>query len=66
MQEAVIARVHIDRAGDMTDRGRKEIADWLRIQADLLEEEGPQYAEHYVARYLATIRTEAQKELNFG
>lgn len=70
MHERVIARFTVDQAGEMTEKGRREIADWLRIQADLLEEEGPQYAEFYVARYIAVthqpVDFPTQKELDFG
>ena len=67
MHERVVARFTVDQAGEMTERGRREIADWLRIQADNLELEGPQYDTFFVARYIAMVKdTEDQKELNFG
>jgi len=68
MHERVVARFTVDQAGEMTERGRREIADWLRIQADNLELEGSQYDTFFVARYIAMIKDteEKQKELNFG
>ncbi len=68
MHDRVFARVNIDDAGNMSEKGRREIADWLRIQADNLVLEGDQYADKFVARYIATVSDEddAQKELTFG
>jgi len=66
MHERVVARVSIDQAGEMTEKGRREIADWLRIQADNLEEEGTQYSAFFVARYIAMVKDPVeQQELNF-
>ena len=40
-------------APDMTQRGRKQIAAWLRRQADTLLKEGKNYTPNrYTARYL--------------
>lgn len=67
MHERVIARFTVDQAGEMTEKGRREIADWLRIQADNLEQEGAQYDTFFVARYIAMIKEPTtQKELDFG
>lgn len=56
MTDRVIARVHIDQAGEMTEEGRKEVADWLRHQADTLEEEGHDYSTNFVARYIVHVK----------
>lgn len=68
MHDRVFARLTIDDAGEMSEKGRREIADWLRIQADNLELEGADYSNKFVARYIATVKDEddAQKELTFG
>lgn len=50
--EKSAAIVTIKRAGDMTRRGRKAIAKWLRQQADSLEEHGDEYSDRFRARYL--------------
>lgn len=36
----------------MTKRGRKQIAAWMRKQADFLEKHGQEYAKRFTARYL--------------
>lgn len=45
------ASVRIIDAADMTKKGRKAIADWLRSTADDLEELGDQYSGQFIARY---------------
>lgn len=51
--EATAAVVTIYEAPAMTKRGRKAVADWLRQQADYLEQFGAHYAEkRYTARYV--------------
>ena len=50
--ETVAAKVTIHRAGDMTEEGRKAIADWLRQMAEQLEEEGHNYAPRFNGRYI--------------
>ena len=39
------------RAGDMTPKGRREIAQWLQDQAASLIYEGRKYAARYVGRW---------------
>jgi hypothetical protein len=46
------AIVTVFDAPDMTKRGRKRIAMWLRKQAEFLEHEGHVYAKRFTARYL--------------
>jgi len=41
-------------AADMTPRGRKAIAAWLRQQADHLQQDGAVYGPRFTARYLYT------------
>ena len=52
--EQSAAVLTIKRAADMTPKGAREIAAWLRRQADMLErpEERKQLADRYRARYL--------------
>jgi hypothetical protein len=57
MADKMAAEVHISFAGDMSAEGRKDIADWLRDQADRLERDGTQYDPCYVARYLYEPRS---------
>lgn len=64
--QKIIARFNVDQAGEMTDQGRKEIADWLRHCADALEEDGHNYSTNFVARYIATIEDPMEKEFDFG
>ena len=51
-KEKSAAIVTIFKASDMTKRGRKQIADWLRKQAKTLEQNADQLANRYTARYL--------------
>ncbi|QIG66914.1 hypothetical protein EVB41_083 [Rhizobium phage RHph_TM3_14A] len=62
MSQKVIARFSVDQAGEMTEQGRKEIADWLRQQAEALEEEGHNYSTNFVARYICDVREPAHAE----
>lgn len=39
-------------APKMTKRGRKQIAAWLRKQAEFMEQYGPELADRFTARYL--------------
>lgn len=47
----VVARVTIERASEMTPKGRKEVADWLRSEARNLVKLGREYSRRYVGRY---------------
>ena len=49
-KSAAIVTVH--HAHNMTKKGRKDIAKWLRRQADFLEQDGDKYAARFTARYL--------------
>lgn len=51
---AAAAAVTIHEAGEMTKRGRAEVAQWLRHQAEALETDGADYADLFRARYLCT------------
>jgi hypothetical protein len=48
--EKIAATVIINRACDMTPKGRKEIAEFIRRQADDLEKFGDQYSKRLTAR----------------
>lgn len=43
--------VCIHRAAEMTPKGRREVAAWLRKTADGLVKEGDNYAARFTARY---------------
>jgi len=47
----VAATVTIIRGGEMTVRGRKQIAGWLRRQANFLERNGERMTEGFTARW---------------
>lgn len=49
--EKVAAKVIIHRGSDMTLRGRKQIAGWLRRQADFLEKKADQMADRFTATW---------------
>jgi hypothetical protein len=42
----------IERAGEMTTEGRKDLAEWLRHQAEMLQAEGDKYSREFKAEYL--------------
>lgn len=46
----------------MSEQGRKDIADWLRKQADTVEEEGHNFSSHFVARYIINTKEPANAE----
>ena len=48
---AVAARLVIRHAADMTPKGRKQIAEWLREHAKMLIKDGPEYSSQFVGRY---------------
>lgn len=50
--ETVAAKVTIHHAADMTEEGRKAVADWLRKMADSLEEDGHNYSPKFTGRYI--------------
>jgi hypothetical protein len=51
-KEKSAAIVTVFDAPKMTKRGRKEVAAWLRRQAEFLEKDGEEYAGKFRARYL--------------
>jgi hypothetical protein len=46
------AIVTVFRAPDMSKRGRKSVAEWLRRQAGFIESDGDNLASRFTARYL--------------
>lgn len=50
--EKSAAVLTIKDAPDMTPRGRREVAAWLRQQADFLVSDGEHFAPRFRARYL--------------
>lgn len=52
MAEKSAAVLTIKDADQMTDKGRREIATWLRKQANSLVQHGENYADRFRARYL--------------
>lgn len=52
-KESVVAMLTIQKAGTRTPQERKQIAEWLRMQAETLLKEGKNYTEgRYVARFI--------------
>lgn len=51
-KEQSAAILTIKSAAKMAKRGKRDIANWLRKQADLLESEGQYYSDGYRARYI--------------
>lgn len=62
MPDKVAASVHVYRGADMTKRGRRSIAAWIRRQATFLEHHGQELAPSYRARYLYPDRTRKPKK----
>ena len=52
MKEQSIASVVINKAGEMTEAQRKEVADWLRKTAKELVKEGSNYSTRFRAAFL--------------
>ena len=42
----------IKDAADMTDQGKKDIAEWLRRQAQFLRKDGKNFSKRFRARYM--------------
>jgi hypothetical protein len=57
--EKVAAKVIIHRGSEMTRRGKKQIANWLRRQAAFLEDHADQMADRFTAswRYTGADKT---------
>lgn len=53
-KEKCAASITIHDAADMSFKGKKEIADWLRKQAKMLLKEGDNYSTRFRASYLYT------------
>lgn len=51
-KEKSAAVLTVRMADEMTPKGRREVAAWLRRQAAMLVKEGPNYAKRYTGRYL--------------
>jgi hypothetical protein len=51
-KEQSAAIVTIKRASEMTPKGRRDIARWLRRQASFLEKYAKQLSPRFTARYL--------------
>jgi hypothetical protein len=51
-KEKAAAVLTLKDADKMTAKGRRQIAAWLRKQADALQAEGNNYASRFRARYL--------------
>lgn len=51
-QHKTAGSIRLHSAGKWSEQGRKEVAEWLRTQADELEREGDQYADTFLARRL--------------
>jgi len=52
MKEKSAAILTIKKASDMSLRGKKDIAEWLRNQAKNLLKHGKLYSDKFTARYL--------------
>lgn len=50
--EKSAAILTIKDAPNMSAKGKKEIAEWLRRQAKMLIKDGDKYAKNFTARYL--------------
>ena len=52
----------IHGAADMSDEGRKSIANWLRMHAKMLMREGDNYAKCFRGRYITDKRVKLAKK----
>ena len=52
VKEKSAAIITIRDAEHMTAKGRREIATWMRQQADFLEQHGKEFSKRFTARYL--------------
>ena len=55
MKDKVSAKLELYKTDTWSDKGRKEIAAWLRKQADALVKEGKQYSGNFTARYISVV-----------
>jgi len=51
-KQPAAAIITIHRAGEMTKRGRRDIAAWLRRHAAHLERHGGKYSRRFTGRFL--------------
>ena len=51
MKDKLVAIVTIKKPAEMTKKGRKQVANWLRGRAVLLEKHGDLMASRFTARY---------------
>lgn len=51
-KEKSAAIITVRDADNMTTKGRKAIAAWMRQQADFLEQHGKEFSKRFTARYL--------------
>lgn len=51
MTEKIQATLYLHAVNMLSDYRRKSLADWLRKQADTLQEDGRNYASRFRARY---------------
>jgi hypothetical protein len=49
--EKYAARLTIYNAADMTAQGKKDIANWLRKQAEFLLKDGDNFSKRFTAKY---------------
>ena len=52
MKQKSAAILTIHKAPEMSKRGRKAIANWLRRQADFLEHHADELSKRFTARYI--------------
>jgi hypothetical protein len=52
MKTSSAAVITVFKANKMTKKGRREVAKWMRRQADFLEKEGYVFSARFTARYL--------------
>lgn len=65
MTEKTAAIITIKDGAIMTENGRKEIAKWMRYQAQVLLQDGENFSKQYRARYVYDNNDE-EGLLNFG
>lgn len=60
-KEKSVAVFTVFEASLMTEKGRKDIADWLRHCAKTLVKEGTNYAKRFTARYMYIPKSKKRK-----
>lgn len=56
MKDKTIAVLTIHEAGAMTDKGRKDIAEWLRTHAKAILKDGKNYSKRFTGRYIVPVK----------